>query len=70
MILKLLKMRFGNKFKLTLHKNLSLIALQGPKASEILENIINGISSLKFMNGKNFSYNGSSNLYYKIWLHR
>jgi len=53
---KIIKNAFGGKFKLTLHKDLSLIALQGPKASEILENIINGISSLKFMNGKNFSY--------------
>jgi len=56
---KIIKNAFGGKFKLTLHKDLSLIALQGPKASEILENIINGISSLKFMNGKNFSYKGA-----------
>ena len=46
-----------NKFKLVLHKNLSLIALQGPKSQEILENIVSGISSLKFMNGKKFFYN-------------
>jgi aminomethyltransferase len=56
---KIIKNALGGKFKLTLHKDLSLIALQGPKASEILENIINGISSLKFMNGKNFSYNSA-----------
>jgi len=47
-----------NKFKITLHKNLSLIALQGPKSSQILEKIISGVSSLKFMNGNKFSYNG------------
>jgi len=54
---KIIKNSIGNKFKLTLYKNLSLIALQGPKSSEILEKIINGVSSLKFMNGNNFSYN-------------
>jgi len=46
-----------NKFKIILHKNLSLIALQGPKSSQILEKIISGVSSLKFMNGNKFSYN-------------
>jgi len=56
---KIIKNALNSKFKLTLHKDLSLIALQGPKASEILENIINGISSLKFMNGKSFSYKGA-----------
>jgi len=30
--------------------------LQGPKSSQILEKIINGVSSLKFMNGDKFSY--------------
>ena len=54
---KIIENSIGNKFKLTLYKNLSLIALQGPKSSEILEKIINGVSSLKFMNGNNFSYN-------------
>jgi len=54
---KIIKNSIGNKFKLTLYKNLSLIALQGPKSSEILEKIINGVSSLKFMNGNKFSYN-------------
>ena len=48
-----------NKFKIILHKNLSLIALQGPKSSQILEKIIAGVSSLKFMNGNKFSYNST-----------
>ena len=56
---KIIKKTLGDKYNLTLHKHLSLIALQGPKASEILENIINGISSLKFMNGNIYSYNGA-----------
>jgi len=54
---KIIKNSIGNKFKITLYKNLSLIALQGPKSSEILEKIISGVSSLKFMNGNKFSYN-------------
>ena len=54
---KIIKNSLGNKFKLSLYKNLSLIALQGPKSSEILEKIISGVSSLKFMNGNKFSYN-------------
>ena len=55
---KIIKNSIGNKFKLTLYKNLSLIALQGPSSSKILEKTINGVSSLKFMNGSKFSYNG------------
>jgi len=56
---KIIKKSIGNKFKTTLYKNLSLIALQGPKSPEILEKIINGVSSLKFMNGDKFSYKGN-----------
>ncbi len=55
---KIISSSLKNKFKITLHKNLSLIALQGPKSSQILEKIINGISSLKFMNGNKFYYKG------------
>ena len=54
--LKIISDSLKNKFKITLHKNLSLIALQGPKSSQILEKIISGVSSLKFMNGNKFSY--------------
>ena len=57
---KIIENLLKNKFKLTLHKNLSLIALQGPKSSEILEKSINGVSFLKFMNGNKFSYNGKN----------
>jgi len=55
--LKIIKSTLESKFKLTLYKNLSLVALQGPKSSEILEKTINGVSTLKFMNGNKFSYN-------------
>ena len=54
---KIIKDALGDKFKIILNKDLSLIALQGPKASEILEGIIKGVSSLKFMNGNIFYYN-------------
>ncbi len=57
---KIFKNSLGNKFKLTLHKNLSLIALQGPNSSEILEKIIPKVSSLKFMNGNKFSFSEKS----------
>ena len=54
---KIIKDALGDKFKITLNNDLSLIALQGPKAAEILETIIKNVSSLKFMNGNYFSYN-------------
>ena len=53
---KIIKDALGDKFKIKLSKDLSLIALQGPKAEEILESIIKDVSSLKFMNGNNFYY--------------
>jgi aminomethyltransferase len=43
--------------KTKLHENLSLIAIQGPKAVEIVESLIPGVSSLKFMNGDSFKLN-------------
>jgi len=57
---EIIKNSIGNKFKLTLYKNLSLIALQGPNSPKILEKTINGVSSLKFMNGNKFSYSGKN----------
>jgi len=55
---KIISGALKNEFKITLHKNLSLIALQGPKSSQILEKIISEVSFLKFMKGNKFSYNG------------
>jgi len=54
---KIIKDALDNKFNLKLNKDLSLIALQGPKAEEILKSVIKGVTSLKFMNGNNFYYN-------------
>ena len=39
-----------------LSEELSLIAIQGPKAVKILEKIIYGVSELEFMNGNSFNY--------------
>ena len=54
---KIIKDSLGSNFSLLMNSNLSLIALQGPKAAEILEDVIKGVSSLKFMNGNNFFHN-------------
>ena len=49
--------KFLNKdHKNFINSDLSLIALQGPKAAKILEEVINGVSLLKFMNGNYFFY--------------
>ena len=55
---KIINSNLKSKFKIILHKNLSLIALQGPKSPKILEQLVSGVSSLKFMNGNKFYYNG------------
>jgi aminomethyltransferase len=54
---KIIKDALGSNFSLLMNSSLSLIALQGPKAAEILEDVIKGVSSLKFMNGNNFFHN-------------
>ena len=55
--------KFLNKnHKHFINSDLSLIALQGPKAVEILEKLTPGVSKLKFMTGGNFKFDGS-NLY-------
>ena len=53
---KLLSKLLANKYKMTLSEELSLIAIQGPKAVKILDKIIKGVSNLKFMNGGSFNY--------------
>ena len=45
--------------KYELKKELSLIALQGPKSESILESIVNGVKQLKFMNGGYFDFEGN-----------
>ena len=53
---ELLSKLLENKYEMVLSEELSLIAIQGPKAVQILEKIINGVSDLKFMNGNTFNY--------------
>ncbi len=53
---ELLKKLLGEKYEMSLRDNLSLIAIQGPTAVNILEKVINGISKLNFMNGSYFNY--------------
>jgi aminomethyltransferase len=50
----------NQEHKSYLNADLSLIALQGPKAVNILEKLIPEVSALKFMNGNNFKFNGSN----------
>jgi aminomethyltransferase len=55
---ELLKALLENKYEMILSNELSLVAIQGPKAAKILEKLINGISDLNFMNGNLFNYLG------------
>ncbi len=48
----------NTEHKSYLNSDLSLIAIQGPKSASILDNLIPGVSNLKFMNGNNFKFNG------------
>ncbi len=54
--LKVLNLKLGNKYDLKLSKNLSLIAIQGPDAKNVLEKLVPNISNLKFMQGNKFKY--------------
>ena len=52
----------NDKYKMELDNNRSLIALQGPKSAEILNNIIDGVNDLNFMSGNWFKFD-EKNLY-------
>ena len=53
---QILSQLLNNKYKMVLDEQRSLIALQGPKSAQILNNIINGIENLNFMTGNWFSF--------------
>jgi aminomethyltransferase len=55
--LKIIKEKLNDKYELELKDNLSLIALQGPGAKNVLEKVIPTIENLKFMNGGEFKSN-------------
>ena len=59
---KILSKLLNNKYKMVLDEERSLIAIQGPKSVEILNQIISGINELSFMAGNWFNYN-DQNLY-------
>ncbi len=53
---KIIKEKLNTVYDLQLKEDLSLIALQGPEAKNVLEAKIEGVSKLKFMNGGNFKF--------------
>jgi aminomethyltransferase len=53
---KILNQLLNNKYKMLLDENRSLVAIQGPKSAEILNQIINNATSLSFMTGDWFEY--------------
>ena len=57
--LKILKTKLSEKYHIGLSDNLCLIAIQGPKAKDVLEKIVPGVVNLKFMNGNQFKYTNS-----------
>ena len=48
----------SKKYKMELSNDRALVAIQGPKAVEILNETINGVKNLTFMTGDWFDYNG------------
>ena len=55
--LKIIKEKLNDKYDLELKENLSLIALQGPNAKNVLKKVIPEIENLKFMHGGEFKFN-------------
>ncbi|MBD1137749.1 glycine cleavage system aminomethyltransferase GcvT [Pelagibacterales bacterium SAG-MED43] len=53
---KIISKLLNDKYKMELDNKRSLIALQGPKSVEILNNIINGVNDLNFMSGNWFKF--------------
>ena len=53
---KILTKLLNNKYKMVLDEERSLIAIQGPKSVDILNQIISGINDLSFMTGNWFNY--------------
>ena len=56
---EIINSRLKNKYETKLDETLSLVAIQGPEAKIILDKIIPGCNDLKFMNGNNYSFEGS-----------
>ena len=59
---EIIKKKLDDKYELNLDDSLSLIAIQGPKAKDVLGKVVSNITNLKFMNGGEFEYD-NSNIY-------
>ena len=53
---KILKELLNEKYQMVLDENRSLIAIQGPKSSQILNDVIDGVKNLNFMSGNWFLF--------------
>ena len=53
---KILKEFLSEKYKMVLNEDRSLIAIQGPKSSQILNEVVDGVKDLNFMSGNWFSF--------------
>ncbi len=53
---EIIKKKLDDKYELNLDESLSLIAIQGPKAKDVLGKVVSNITNLKFMNGGEFEY--------------
>ena len=53
---KILKELLNDKYKMVLDESRSLIAIQGPKSSQILNEVFDGIKNLNFMSGGWFKF--------------
>ena len=56
---EILQKTLGGKYKMVLDDEKSLIAIQGPQSSKILEELIPGVNDLSFMSGNWFEFLGS-----------
>ena len=59
---EIIKKKLDDQYELNLDESLSLIAIQGPKAKDVLGKVVSNITNLKFMNGGEFEYD-YSNIY-------
>ena len=59
---EIIKKKLDDKYEINLDDSLSLIAIQGPKAKDVLGKVVSNITNLKFMNGGEFEYD-NSNIY-------
>ena len=63
--IRYLKMRLPGDFIVDYMKDQALLALQGPRAAEVLETIIAGVGELGFMEGRPFPWRG-----HNLWISR